>query len=165
MAILWKTYEDTHAARRAIERLQAAGVPARDARLLTKAALRDVRNEPVGEFGRAAGPDDPVGTFANVQRLRRQGRGSFSGDADRRQGSFGDADRELIVTYERGARRWHLAGDHLIRRTLHDAAVDDTEAGRIVRELHAGRAVVVAEIAEITPAQAETLLNEGDRAA
>jgi hypothetical protein len=166
MATLWKTYTDTNAARRAAERLQAAGVPGRDVRLLTKAALRDVRDEPVGEFGRAAGPDDPVGTFADVRRLRRQGRGSFAGDADRRrQGSFGNADRELIITYERGTRRWHLAGDRLIRRTLQDAAVDSAETDRIVRELHSGRAVVLAEVAEITPAQAEALLDEGDRAA
>jgi hypothetical protein len=44
--------------------------------------LPDVREEPVG-----------VGSFGNVPHLRRQGAGTFAGDADaQRQGSFGDHD-------------------------------------------------------------------------
>jgi hypothetical protein len=166
MATLWKTYADTDEARRAVEALMTVGVPARDLRLLTRTSLHDVRNEPVGEFGRPADPNDPVGTFANVRRLRRQGRGSFAGDPDRqRQGSFADADCGLIVTYERGARRWQVAGDRLIRRDLEDAGLDEAEADRIVHELHARHAVLVAEISEITPAQAAALLDGADWAA
>ena len=55
--------------------------------------LPDVRREPVGNFVGRVGPDDPVGSFASVPRLRRQGAGAFAGDPDRqRQGSFGDHD-------------------------------------------------------------------------
>lgn len=56
------------------------------------AARHDVRREPVGGFARTLGPDAPVGTYGNVRRFRRQGAGTFAGDADqRRQGSFADA--------------------------------------------------------------------------
>ena len=55
--------------------------------------LPDVRREPVGNFVDRVGPDDPVGSFGNVARLRRQGAGAFAGDPDRkRQGSFSDHD-------------------------------------------------------------------------
>ena len=55
--------------------------------------LPDVRREPVGNFVDRVGPDDPVGSFGNLPRLRRQGAGAFAGDPDRqRQGSFGDHD-------------------------------------------------------------------------
>lgn len=57
------------------------------------AARHDVRREPVGGFARTLGPDAPVGTYGNVHRFRRQGTGTFAGDADRRrQGSFADAE-------------------------------------------------------------------------
>jgi hypothetical protein len=55
--------------------------------------LSDVRREPVGNFVGRVDPDDPVGSFASVPRLRRQGAGAFAGHPDRqRQGSFGDHD-------------------------------------------------------------------------
>jgi hypothetical protein len=55
--------------------------------------LPDVRLELVGSFVGRVSPDDPVGSFGNVPRLRRQGAGAFAGDPDRqRQGSFGDHD-------------------------------------------------------------------------
>jgi hypothetical protein len=53
--------------------------------------LHDVRAEPVGGFAGPVAPDDPVGTFANFRRLRRQGTGTFRGDSDcQREGSFAD---------------------------------------------------------------------------
>ena len=57
------------------------------------AARHDVRREPVGGFAGTLGPDTPVGTFGNVRHFRREGAGSFAGDADRRrQGSFADTE-------------------------------------------------------------------------
>jgi hypothetical protein len=57
------------------------------------AARHDVRREPVGGFACTLGPDALVGTYGNVRRFRRQGAGTFAGDADRkRQGSFADAE-------------------------------------------------------------------------
>jgi hypothetical protein len=98
MATLCKTYPSEHLARKAIDTLRAAGVPAQDIRLLTGSRMHDVRDEPVGEFAGAARPRDPVGSFANVRHLRREGNGAFFGDADRqRQGTFADADRDAVV--------------------------------------------------------------------
>jgi hypothetical protein len=55
--------------------------------------LHDVREEPVGGFAGPVGPGAPVGSYGNVRRLRRQGRGTYAGDADRqRQGTFADSD-------------------------------------------------------------------------
>ena len=53
----------------------------------------DVREQPVGRFLGRVPPDAPIGSFGNVRPLRREGRGTFRGDAARqRQGSFGDHD-------------------------------------------------------------------------
>jgi hypothetical protein len=159
MATLWKAYSSDVVARHAVEALRAAGVPGRDIRLLTGCQLHDVREEPVGEFARAAGPSAPVGTFANIRRLRRQGAGSFAGEPDRqRQGSFADADRDVIVTYEHGAERERVAGDHGVRRLLREAALDDAAADRVVDELHAGHAVVLADVAKIALSDARARL-------
>ena len=79
MATLWKAYSSDVVARHAVEALRAAGVPGRDIRLLTGRPLHDVREELVGGFARAVAPNAPVGTFANIDRLRRQGAGSFAG--------------------------------------------------------------------------------------
>jgi hypothetical protein len=53
--------------------------------------LHDVHMEPVGNFAGRVYPDDPVGTFGNVRHPRREGTGTYRGDADRqREGSFAD---------------------------------------------------------------------------
>lgn len=85
MPTLDKTYPDRLATR------PVRAIPRRDIR--PGSTLPDVRREPVGNFVGRVGPDDPVGSFGNVPRLRRQGGGAFAGDPDRpRQGSFGDHD-------------------------------------------------------------------------
>jgi hypothetical protein len=97
-----KTYLNEVAARRAIEARRAAGVPARDVRLLTGTRLPDVRREPVGGFAGPVAPNAPVGTYGDRQVLRSQGAGGFAGDPDRqRQGSFADTDRVITGTYKR----------------------------------------------------------------
>ena len=69
----------------------ARPIPRRDLR--PDPTLPDVRREPVGRFVERVGPDDPVGSFGNAPRRRRQGAGAFAGDPDRqRQGSFGNHD-------------------------------------------------------------------------
>jgi hypothetical protein len=166
MTTVWKAYSSEVVARHAMEALRATGVPGRDIRLLTGCQSHDVRDEPVGEFARVAGPDDPVGTYANIRRVRRQGAGSFAGDPDRqRQGTFADTDRDVIVTYDDGAERSRVAGDLGIRRLLRGAALDDAAVDRIVDELHVGHAVVLAEIAEIAPSDAQARLDEVAQAA
>ena len=69
----------------------ARAFPRRDTR--PGPALPDLRRERLGNFVGCVSPGDPVGSFGNVPRLRRQGAGAFAGDPDRqRQGSFGDRD-------------------------------------------------------------------------
>jgi hypothetical protein len=166
MATLWKTYASDAVARQAVKALRTAGVPGRDIRLFSGCRLHDVREEPVGEFARAAGPNAPVGTYANIRCLRRQGAGSFAGDPDRqRQGSFADTDRDVIVTYDDDAEHARVTGDLGIRQLLRRTGLDAAAADRIVDELRAGHAVVLAEIADIAPSDARARLEEVARAA
>jgi hypothetical protein len=165
MTTLTKTYPTELAARRAVEALRATGVPERDIRLLAGSAPRDIRREPVGGFAGPVAPDAPIGTYGGRVLQRRQGAGSFAGDPDRqRQGSFADADRVVILTYD-GAERARVAGDVGIRRLLRGAALDEAAADRIIHELHVGHTVVLAEIAEIAPTDAQARLDEVARAA
>jgi hypothetical protein len=139
------TYPTETGARRAIEALRAAGVPARDIRLLIGRRLGDVRREPVGNFAGPVAPDTPVGTYGDRPVLRRQGAGGFAGDPDhQRQGSFADVDRVVIVTAER-ARVTGLRG---ARRVLGRAALDSDNVDRAVRELRDGHAVVLVNAGE-----------------
>jgi hypothetical protein len=165
MATLCKTYPTEIVARKAAQALRAAGVPGRDICLLAGCRMRDVREEPVGTFAGTIGPDAPVGTFANRARLRSQGAGTFAGDSDcQREGSFADAEHAIVVSYENGAAHPHLVGDHTIRRLLRALAAADPD-GRVVDELHLGHAVVIAQVAEIAPGDAEARLDEFARAA
>jgi hypothetical protein len=158
MATLCKTYPTDVVAREAAEALRVAGVPGRDIRLLIGSRWHDVRHEPTGGFAGPVGPEAPVGTFAGTVRLRRHGNGSFAGDSDRqRQGSFADAEHELIVAYEDGAASSRLVGDRAITTLLRRVALGDP-GGRVVDDLHRGHAVVIAEVAEIAPRDAQARL-------
>ena len=159
MATLCSTYISASVARNGVEALRAAGVPGGDIRLLIGHPPRDIRREWVGGFAGPVAPDAPVGTYGNVRRLRRQGNGTFAGDADgQRQGSFADTDRDLIVTYDHEAAHARVVGDRGLRRLLRDAELDDDAIDRVVDDLHTGHAVVLAEIADITRSDARERL-------
>jgi hypothetical protein len=159
MATLCSTYISASVARNGVEALRAAGIPGGDIRLLIGHPPRDIRREWVGGFAGPVAPDAPVGTYENVRRLRRQGNGTFAGDADdQRQGSFADTDRDLIVTYDHEAAHARVVGDHGLRRLLRDAELDDDAIDRVVDDLHTGHAVVLAEIADITRSDARERL-------
>jgi hypothetical protein len=163
---LCKSYPNEVAARDAVEVLRAARVPGRDIRLLTGFRLHDVRQEPLGGFAGPIGPDAPVGSFANARRSRRQGHGNFASYPDQlRQGSFADTDRAVVVTHENGATRSRVVGDRELRGLLRRADFDDAARDRLVDELHRGRAVVLAEIAEIAPGDAQARLEQVAHAA
>ena len=159
MSTLYRTYASDATARRAVAALRAAGVPAHDIRVLTGSPRHDVRTESVGAFRGTLAPDAPVGTFANRRRRRRQGTGAFAGDPDRmRKGCYGDADRDVIHTYDNGHEHDNVTGDDGVRRLLRDAALEGPLAGRLVDELHAGRAVVLAAVSNAARAEAITRL-------
>jgi hypothetical protein len=149
MAALCKIYPAEVVARQAVEALTEAGVPGQDIRLLTASPRHDIRREVAGAFYGCVEPDEPVGTFAGPPKPRRYGAGTFAGSArGRRQGSFADAERDVI---ERDADHVHVSGDDGIRRLLRRFAVSGRRADDVVEALHAGRAVVVAEVAESPP--------------
>jgi hypothetical protein len=164
MKTLCRTYSSEVVARQAVEALRAAGVHGRDIRLLTGCRLHDIRQEQTGGFAGTVGPDAPVATFAGSVRARRQGTGSFAGDPDRqRQGSFADAEHDVIVSYEDDSGHPRVVGDNAIRQLLHGVGVNP--AGPVVEELHLGHAVVIAEVAEIAPSEARARLEEVAQAA
>jgi hypothetical protein len=163
MATLCTKFSSEAVARQAVTALRAAGVPARDIRLLTGCRLHDIRREPVGSFAGPIAPSARVGSYGNALRLRCQARGGFAGDPDaKRQGSFADADLDLILT---GDGRWHVAGDRRVERLLHEAALAGDAAAQVAGDLHRGRAIVLAEVAEIGFVDARTRLEEVAHAA
>jgi hypothetical protein len=166
MATLCKTYPDEVVARRAIQTLRAAGVPAHAIRLLTGHRLHDVRREPVGAFAGTLAPDAPVGTFGNVVRMRAGGHGTFAGDPERqRRGCFADAERDVVVTYDGQEAHARVASDHELEQMLRSWHVVPEAAEEVIDELHHGRATVLVEISDIAPDEVRARLNEPGRAA
>jgi len=101
MGTLFETNSGESAAR------QVAEAPT-NKRLRVVAAGRrhDVRGEPTGGFAGPVPPDAAVRDFGNRRHVRREGNGTFFGDADRqREGTFADSDRDVIVSYDDGGAR------------------------------------------------------------
>ncbi len=166
MATLCETYSSQAAARHATEALSASGVPHRDIRLLIGHRWQDVRSERVGGFGGPVGPSANVGRFAGPPRARWRAAGGFHGNPDpQRQGSFADAERILIVSYDGSTERTRVASAHRTRRLLRAANVTEEAAERIIDGLHRGEAVVLAEVAELSPGEAQARLEEMAHAA
>jgi hypothetical protein len=162
-----ETYSTEVAARRAIESLRAAGVPASDIRLLIGTRLGDVRREQVGGFAGPIAPTAPVGTYGDRQVLRLESGGGFAGDLDqRRQGSFADTDRVVVITYERDAERARVTGLRGARWLLRRAELDDDDTiDRAVKALHMGRAVVLADLRQPAGSEPHALIDGVARAA
>ncbi len=159
MKTLCETYPTQAAARDATEAFSASGVPHHNIRLLIGHRLHDIRYEPVGGFGGSVDPDAPVGKFSGPPRARWRAAGGFCGNPDQqRQGSFADVERILIVSHDRGAERMRQASARGTRRLLRAANVTDQTAERIIDELHRGNAVVLAEVAEAFPREAQPRL-------
>jgi hypothetical protein len=171
MATLSKTYPSEDAARRTVEALRAAGVPPGDIRLLTSRPLHDIRREPIGGFAGPIGTDAPIGSYASVPRRRGQGvgsfaTGSFAGDPDsQREGSFADVERVAVVICKDAGEHSRVTGYRGVRQLLRRAALDDEAVDRALKELHIGHPVVLVDIAEITPSEAQAHLEQASQAA
>jgi hypothetical protein len=147
---LAKAHPNEFAARRAVQALQAVGVPRHDIRLLIGRPLHDTRHEPVGGWAGPVGPNAPVGTYGGGARLRRQGAGSYAGDPDQqRQGSWADVERVVIVTWNDDTERSRITGLRGVGRLLRGAALDDAAIERAVNDLELGHAVVLVNVAEV----------------
>ncbi len=149
MTTLCTTYSSYAAAERAVEELTAAGVSERDIRLIVGSRLHDLRSEVAGGFAGAIAADAPVGRYAGPPLPRWHAAGSFYGEPDRqRQGSFADAERDVLVSYDHGARHSRVTGDQETDRLLAAANLNARVSRRILDELHRGRAAVLAEITD-----------------
>jgi hypothetical protein len=159
MASLCRSFSTTESARHAAETLSAAGVPARDIGVLIGFRYHDVRAERIGGFGGPIDPDAPVGKYTGPPRPRWRAAGGFTAHADdQRQGSYADAERTLNITREDGDEHVRVTDDDATRRLLSRAHLPDDLARRMVRQLHDGRAVVFATIADIDAHTAESLI-------
>ncbi len=101
----------------------------------------DHRDEAVGAF---AGESGAVGAFAGHAGSTGDAMGSFAaGASDDGRGGFGDADRDEVVAYARGARRAHIASHRELERRLTDAGLDAEAVAGEVAALRDGRALVL----------------------
>jgi hypothetical protein len=166
MTSLCREYLSEDTARRAVDALRATGADGREIQLLTGHPLHDTRHQPVGTYAGSADPDAPVGTYGGRVVLRRQGAGSYAGDPDRqRQGSYGDADRVAITTYDDRGERSRLIGRRGVRRLLGRAGLGDDVVERTLDQLALGYSVVLVDVAAISSGQAEAQLERMARAA
>jgi hypothetical protein len=134
-------YTDDAEALAAVERLIAEGTPGARISVVTGSIRSDRRDERTGSFAGSAGA---VGTFAGMSGSTADAMGSFAPRAgDARRGGFGDADRDVIATYEDGVRRVHVASHHELERVLGDAGLDEDAIAADVAAIHHGRVLVL----------------------
>jgi hypothetical protein len=145
--MLCKIYPGEEAACAEARALRYAGAQADGMVVLTGSRLRDRREEPAGRFTGLAGPEAPVGTFAGIPRLRRDGAGTFAGDpARQRQGTFADTDSVVVRTFHNGGERSRVTGERAVLRLLRGTPLEGDIVDRVAGELRRGRAVVLAEL-------------------
>jgi hypothetical protein len=162
MSALCRAYTDIADAERAVQALLAGGVPDDDVRLLMGAEVHDARREEQGGFARAVASADRVGAFAGEGRGRDAGRGSFAGEEQAGgEGVFGNADRDVVVTWSDGRERGRVAGHHRLRRLLVDAGLDEATADADVHALHDGRVLVLVTTAGLAPEHLAALADAG----
>ena len=161
MAAVCRSYASHAEALDAVNAVLEAGIDGAGVLVLTGEPPRDGRAAPVGAFAGAShsAGEVAVGSFAGAPHAHSAGMGAFAGDAQR-GGSFADADRELVTSYPAGVERMHVAGHHRITRLLRDAGLDAETAARDIAALHAGRVVVLVDVAgEAEAARAGALLD------
>src|SRR5687768_8643833 len=111
MNALCRAYNDPAAAERAVAALLEGGVPGDDVRLLMGAELHDARQERAGAFAGAVAPEERVGSYAGEGHERGAAEGGFAGSAGAEsEGSFANADRDVVVTYSDGREHGRVAG-------------------------------------------------------
>jgi Kef-type K+ transport system membrane component KefB len=119
----------------AVQQLLTDGMPPARISVISGHAMHDER---VGAY---VGEATEVGAYAGMPGAM----GSFAPAAagERRNGSFGDIDRDEITTYENGVRRVHIASHRELARRLSEAGLDDRAVAADVAAVHAGRVLVL----------------------
>jgi hypothetical protein len=159
MNALCKSYETTADAERAVADLIAAGVPGEDVRLLMGARIHDARREGRGRFSGTVGPEEQVGAYAGDGPERRALRGSFAGSDAGAEGTYANAERDVVVTEHDGKEQVRVAGRRELKKLLMEAGLDDATAETDVDALHAGRILVLVTLAAIAADDARALLD------
>jgi hypothetical protein len=148
VAAVCRSYASHGEALKAVSAALDAGVDGESVLVLTGEPTRDARNQPVGGFAGTEEHDVPVGSFAGAPHRHDEPMGTFAGGGGERGGSFADADREVVATYPGGVERMHATGHRRIKRLLMDAGLDEATAARDLEALHAGRVLVLVDVAE-----------------
>ena len=114
------------------------------------AEIHDARREARGRFAGSVAPDEQVGAYAGDGPERSALRGTFAGaDAGGAEGTFANAERDVVVTHSDGMEQTRVAGRRELKRLLMDAGLDDATAEADVDALHAGRILVLVHVAAI----------------
>jgi hypothetical protein len=79
---------------------------------------------------------------------------------ERRQGSFADTDRVVIVSWEDDVERSRVTGHLGLRRLLRAAGLEAAGIGSTLDQLESGKPVVLVEVSEIGPRDAQARLDE-----
>jgi hypothetical protein len=164
MTALCKAYDNTADAERAVADLLAAGVPGDDVRLLMGAEIHDARREARGRFSGSVAPEDQVGAFAGDGPERSAVRGSYAASDAAAEGSFANAERDVVVTQHEGEERARVTGRRELKKLLTEAGLDDAAAEADVDALHAGRVLVLVHIAAIPEDEVRAVLDGAVRA-
>ena len=159
MNALCKSYESSADAERAVADLIAAGVPGADVRLLMGAEIHDARRESRGRFSGTVAPDERVGAYAGEGPERSVLRGSFAGTDAGAEGTYANAERDVVVTEHDGREQVRVAGRRELKQLLMEAGLDDATAEADVDALHRGRVLVLVHIAAIARDDARALLD------
>jgi hypothetical protein len=147
VAAICRSYASHGEALKVVMAVLDAGVDGESVLVLTGERTRDARTAPVGGFAGAEPHDAPVGGFAGAPHRHDEAMGAFAGGAQR-GGSFADADREVVTSYPGGVERMHAVGHRHIMRLLLAAGLDGAAAARDLEALHAGRVLVLVDVAD-----------------
>jgi hypothetical protein len=160
MNALCMAYTSASDAERAVADLIAAGAPGEDVRLLMGAEIHDARREARGRFSGSVAPEERVGAYAGDGPERSAPRGAYAGDpAAAAEGSFANAERDVVVTHSDGNEQSRVAGRRELKRLLMEAGLDDATAETDVDALHAGRILVLVTLGAIAADEARALLD------
>jgi hypothetical protein len=113
------------------------------------AEIHDARREARGRFSGSVAPEDQVGAFAGDGPERSAVRGSYAASDAAAEGSFANAERDVVVTQHEGEERAWVTGRRELKKLLMEAGLDDAAAEADVDALHAGRVLVLVHIAAI----------------
>ena len=91
-------------------------------------------------------------------------RGSYAASDAAAEGSFANAELDVVVTQHEGEERARVTGRRELKKLLMEAGLDDAAAEADVDALHAGRVLVLVHIAAIPKDEVRAVLDGAVRA-